>query len=112
MNYKFKVISLFLIILYSILHYKRIFFSNNNIILLFALIFLYLSKDIENFSVSSNNEIIQQLSSVYNNGKLIVNDLQVTNKLEVDGTTSLKKNLDVNGTTNLGKGLNISGSIP
>ena len=112
MIYKLKVVSLFLLILYTILYYKKIIISNNNFILLFALIFLYLSSDVENFSVPSNNEIIQQLSSVYNNGKLIVNDLQVTNKLEVDGTTSLKKNLDVSGTTNLGKGLNISGTIP
>ena len=90
MNYKFKVLSLFLIILYSILFYKRITFSNNNIILLFAVIFFYLSSDIEKFTTSfdHSDDLVHNLSSVYNDGKLIVNNLEVLDKLNVKGSTA------------------------
>ena len=58
----------------------------------------------------STDEAISNIASVYNKGKLVVNELEVKGNTTISGNTTIGGNATVNGSTTLKKNTTISGS--
>ena len=84
-------VSLILFIIYFNIKYKILNIKFENYILVLAILLLILSfRNIEKFTTSfdHSDDLVHNLSSVYNDGKLIINNLEVLDKLNVKGSTA------------------------
>ena len=122
MNKLIQIYILILLILIIFIKYNIIDFDQKNLtifnIILIIISLIIIVKYIENkykeqFTTSFENssDIIRNLSSVYNDGTLKVNNIKVLNNLEVDGKTTLNKSLLVNGNLDVDDKLNVKGIL-
>ena len=98
-NNKYFQIYIFLLIIYLLLEYKYIELSFNIMILLISLILLYLStqkreKFANNSDSNNSQDIITQLSSVYNNGQISTNNIVILDTANVKQLIVNKKNFN------------------
>ena len=68
------------------------------LVILFVYHIYFHSSNMEHMSTAStiNNEAIQNLASIYNGNKLIVDELEVTGNAKIKGDTVCDKTLKVN----------------
>lgn len=96
---------LFLLMLLLLLKYTEIITVDYQVVILISIIFIvniYYAQNIDQFEHMTNNEALQLISSLYNEGNMIVKNLTVTGDAKISGNASIDSNLTTKGSSTLG----------